>query len=123
MSEKNRSLEAVLGQLERAELKAAKEARKRMDAERLMKRIDAGFDQLMHPTQQTASSDNGSAPSAGAGAGAGAGAAFMYRSNLVNPGAAPSATLTNTDRAERLEQASLSVQERIKLKGWHTPSR
>lgn len=92
-----------------------------MDAERLMKRIDAGFDQLIHPTQQAQEGPvNGSAPSAGAGAGAGA--AFMYRSNLVNPAAAPSAT-SNTDRAERLEQASLSVQERIKLKGWHTPSR
>jgi len=119
MAEKNRSLEAMLGQLERAELKAAKEARKRMDAERLMKRIDVGFDQLVNPSQ---ASDNGAgAPSAGTGAGAGAGAAFMYRSNLVNHSAAPSAS--HAERLERLQEASLSVQERIKLKGWHTPSR
>jgi hypothetical protein len=121
MAEKNRSLEAMLGQLERAELKAAKEARKRMDAERLMKRIDVGFDQLVNLNQ---ASDNGAgAPSAGtgAGAGAGAGAAFMYRSNLVNHSAAPSAS--HAERIERLQEASLSVQERIKLKGWHTPSR
>ena len=46
-SEKSRALEAVMAQLERAELKAAKEARKRMDLERLMKRLDSSFDQLM----------------------------------------------------------------------------
>ena len=90
-----------------------------MDAERLMKRIDVGFGQLVNPNQ---ASDNGAgAPSAGTGAGAGAGAAFMYRSNLVNLSAAPSAS--HAERLERLQEASLSVQERIKLKGWHTPSR
>lgn len=45
--EKNRSLETVLGQLERAELKAAKEARKRMDAERLLKRMDSSVESLV----------------------------------------------------------------------------
>lgn len=45
--EKNRSLETVLGQLERAELKAAKEARKRMDAERMLKRLDTSVESLV----------------------------------------------------------------------------
>lgn len=47
LMEKNRSLETVLGQLERAELKAAKEARKRMDAERMLKRLDTSVESLV----------------------------------------------------------------------------
>lgn len=128
VGEKSRSLEAVLAQLERAELKAAKEARRRMDAERMMKRLDSSFDQLVLGKVE----DISVAPSPPVPAAALAAAArpvrvpvnpwlqqqsnSVYRS-LPLPDAPP-------DRAGRgVEHASQSVQDRIKAKGWHTPAK
>lgn len=126
LAEKNRSLEAVLAQLERAELKAAKEARKRMDVERLMKRLDHSFDQLM----SGAGAGVGVAVGVGAGAGAGAGkltpaqdAATMTVAALAAGGGAsrlaPSVgTGLPSSSSSVGDAAALSVQDRMRMRGW-----
>ena len=119
--EKNKSLEAVLAQLERAELKAAKEARKRMDVERLMKRLDNSFDQLI------------SGAGAGAGAGAGrSGVAAQDGQNATTTIAAPAPAAgggasrlapsvgTGPSSSSSVGDAALSVQDRMKMRGWQS---
>ena len=104
-SEKSRALEAVMAQLERAELKAAKEARKRMDLERLMKRLDSSFDQLM-----LGSNAGAAAAAAAPGVAAGAGKASNVACGGLG-GAAPPPQPPAFD-------AGLSVDQRMRMRGW-----
>ena len=103
--EKNRSLEAVLGQLERAELKAAKESRKRMDVERMLKRLDSSFENLVKSTHAPPSPqhDKQQQPA-------------IYRSQQQQSGAHLSSSLS--DRAEKAKGATLGIQEKMGERGW-----
>jgi len=110
-ADKTRSLEAVLTQLERAELKAAKEARKRMDMERLMKRIDSSFDQLMlgqsqvhsQPQQQQQQQQKQSQPP-------------QQPQQLQQH--QPTVDSAGQVGGGSVEASSLSVHERMRLRGW-----